>query len=132
MAAYSPAFLKAAKEKGASMKLKELNEAIASACNVRAQVVTAIQAETFKQLSAALDKGERVTIPDFGIFAVKDIAGGEGQPAKKVVRFKQKTGEVKKREGGQGREGRGEARRQKRAEAKAAKAHKSDEAGDEE
>src|SRR5215468_278110 len=124
MAAYSPAISKAAKEKGASMKLKELNEAIASACNVRAQVVTAIQTETFRQLSAALDKGERVAIPDFGTFAVKDIAGAEGQPGRKVVRFKQKTGEVKKREGAEGKEGRGEARRQKRAEAKAAKATK--------
>jgi nucleoid DNA-binding protein len=112
------------------MKLKELNEAIASACNVRAQVVTAIQTETFKQLSAALDKGERVAIPDFGIFATKDVPGGEGQPSKKVVRFKQKTGEGKKE--GAAREGRGEARRQKRAEAKAARASKTGDAADEE
>jgi len=35
------------------MKLKELNEAIATACNVRPQVVTAVQAETFRQLRAS-------------------------------------------------------------------------------
>jgi nucleoid DNA-binding protein len=113
------------------MKLKELNETIASACNVRAQVVTAIQAETFKQLAAALDKGERVSIPDFGIFTMKDVAGEEGQPGKKVVRFRQKTGEPRKKKEGGGEKGaRGEARRQKRAEAKAAKGPKTAEVED--
>ena len=65
------------------MKLKELNEAIAGACNVRAQVVTAVQAETFRQLRASLDKGEKVIIPEFGIFISKDVAAEDGQPAKK-------------------------------------------------
>jgi nucleoid DNA-binding protein len=114
------------------MKLKELNEAIASACNVRAQVVTAVQTETFRQLGAALDKGERVAIPDFGIFAMKEVAGQEGQPGKKVVRFRQKSGEGRKKEGEGKAGGRGEARKQKRAEAKAAKAAKTSEDGDEE
>jgi hypothetical protein len=78
------------------MKLKELNEAIAGACNVRAQVVTAVQAETFRQLRASLDKGEKVIIPEFGIFISKDVAAEDGQPAKRVVRFRpKKDGEAK-------------------------------------
>jgi nucleoid DNA-binding protein len=75
------------------MKLKELNEAIATKCNVRAQVVSAVQAETFRQVQSALEKGEKVTIPEFGTFAVKDVAGEEGTPGRKVIRFKSKAGE---------------------------------------
>ena len=76
------------------MKLKELNEAIAQTCDVRANVVAAVQTETFRQLRAALDKGEKVTIPDFGIFMVREIQG-EGGP-KKMVRFRERMGEGKK------------------------------------
>ena len=81
------------------MKLKELNEAIATACNVRPQVVSAVQAETFRQLRTSLDKGEKVVIPDFGIFIMKEVAADGDQPAKKVVRFKAKA-EGEKRAGG--------------------------------
>lgn len=87
------------------MKLKELNEAIATACNVRPQVVTAVQAETFRQLRASLDKGEKVIIPEFGIFLTKEVAATDEEPAKKVVRFKSKTDAGKKKrtkEGGEG------------------------------
>jgi nucleoid DNA-binding protein len=78
------------------MKLKELNEAIATACNVRPQVVTAVQAETFRRVRASLDQGEKVVIPDFGIFITKDVAAEGDQPAKKVVRFKTRTEAQKK------------------------------------
>jgi nucleoid DNA-binding protein len=85
------------------MKLKELNEAIATACNVRPQLVTTVQAETFRQLRASLEKGEKVIIPDFGIFLTKEVAATEEEPAKKIIRFKVRTegGKRKKaREGG--------------------------------
>ena len=65
------------------MKLKELNEAIAAACNVRANVVSQVQNETFRALRAAIDKGEKVVVPEFGIFLVKDVPGEEGAPERK-------------------------------------------------
>jgi nucleoid DNA-binding protein len=101
------------------MKLKELNEAIATKCNVRVQVVNTVQAETFRTMQAALDKGEKVIVPDFGHFSVKDVAGEDGAPDKKVVRFRSKTGEKKEREANPERKA---ERQKKKAEAKAAKA----------
>lgn len=74
------------------MKLKELNEAIASACNVRANIVSAVQAETFRQIRTAMDKGEKIIIPEFGIFMLKDVEAEGGAPAKKIVRFRDKSG----------------------------------------
>jgi nucleoid DNA-binding protein len=70
------------------MKLKELNENIATACEMRPKAVAAVQAETFRQMRAVFEKGERIQIPEFGVFSVKDVAGEEGRPGKKVVRFK--------------------------------------------
>ena len=92
------------------MKLKELNEAIATACNVRPQLVTTVQAETFRQLRASLDKGEKVIIPEFGIFVTKEVAATDEEPAKKVIRFKVRTegGKRKKAKEGGG-EGKKEA-----------------------
>ena len=75
------------------MKLKQLNEAIAAACNVRPQVVSAIQAETFRQIRAALDKGEKVIVPDWGIFTTRDVPAGEGEPARKLTRFRERAGD---------------------------------------
>jgi nucleoid DNA-binding protein len=75
------------------MKLKELNEAIAAACNVRANVVSQVQNETFRALRAAIDKGEKVVVPEFGIFLIKDVPGEEGAPGKKVMRFKARSGD---------------------------------------
>ncbi len=93
------------------MRLKELNEGIASACNVRASVVTAVQAETFKQLRSALDKGEKIIIPDFGMFSIRDVAAEGDEPARKVVRFRErKAGEGKKKEGGGGKRKKAEAK----------------------
>ena len=77
------------------MRLKELNDSIAAACNVRANVVSQVQAETFRALRAAMDKGEKVLVPDFGMFLVRDVPGEEGAPGKKVVRFKARSGEKK-------------------------------------
>lgn len=77
------------------MRLKELNDAIAAACNVRANVVSQVQVETFKAMRAALEKGEKLVVPDFGMFVLKDVAGEDGAPGKKLVRFRSRTGENK-------------------------------------
>jgi nucleoid DNA-binding protein len=95
------------------MKLKELNEAIATACNVRPQVVTAVQAETFRQLRASLDKGEKIVIPEFGIFLTKEVAAKDDQPAKKIVRFRSKTDAEKAK---RAKEGGGERKRREKKE----------------
>jgi hypothetical protein len=87
---------------------------------VRAQVVHAVQAETFRQLLAAIEKGEKVIIPEFGVFSRREVEEADGQPAKKVIRFKVRASEG---EGKAGKTGKSEARKQKRAEAKAAKTH---------
>jgi nucleoid DNA-binding protein len=71
------------------MRLKELNDAVAATCNVRANVVTAVQNETFRQIRLALDKGEKVSLPEFGTFVVKEVPGEPGSAAKKVVRFRE-------------------------------------------
>lgn len=81
------------------MKLNEFSEEIASACGMRAKAVASVQKETFRLLRAALDKGERVQIPEFGNFSIKDVAGKDGKPGKKVVRFKMKDGKARKENG---------------------------------
>lgn len=82
------------------MKLKELNDAIAATCDVRGNVVTAVQNETFRQIRVALEKGEKLIIPDFGMFILKEMPAVNDQPAKKTIRFREKSGEGKKKEGG--------------------------------
>ncbi|MBV8977095.1 MAG: HU family DNA-binding protein [Alphaproteobacteria bacterium] len=93
------------------MKLKQLNEAIAAACNVRPQLVTAVQTETFRQIKAALDKGEKIVVPDWGIFAVKETPAMDGKPAKKIVRFRDRTGEIAEKKE---KKGKGEGKKAKR------------------
>jgi hypothetical protein len=111
------------------MRLKELNDAIATACNVRANVVTQVQAETFRALRAAMDKGEKIVVPEFGMFLVKDVPGEGGAPGKKVVRFKARSGENKKDKAGK----KGKGKKKDRAAAKENKdaATTSDDTGDE-
>ena len=76
------------------MKLKELNDAIAEACDLRPNVVSAVQEETFKQIRATLEKGEKVSIPDFGIFVVKDVTAENAEGgARKMVRFRERAPE---------------------------------------
>lgn len=75
------------------MKLKELNDAIAASCNVRGNVVTAVQNETFRQLRAAIEKGEKVVVPEFGTFVAKDLPGENGEPAQKLIKFKARKGD---------------------------------------
>jgi nucleoid DNA-binding protein len=87
------------------MKLKELSDAIATACNVRANVVTAIQTETFKQIREAADKGERIVVPEFGIFIAKDVPGEDGAPATKGIRFRPKSGKKEGKGKGKGKGG---------------------------
>jgi nucleoid DNA-binding protein len=76
------------------MRLKELNDAVAATCNVRANVVTAVQNETFRQIRIALDKGEKVVLPEFGTFVVKEVPGEPGAAAKKIVRFREQRPEA--------------------------------------
>jgi nucleoid DNA-binding protein len=73
------------------MKLKDINDAVATACNVRPNVASAVQTETFKQIRMALEKGEKVIIQGFGIFSTREVPGENGEPAKKTLRFKMKS-----------------------------------------
>jgi len=77
------------------MKLREFNEAIAQTCDVRANIVAAVQTETFRQMRAALEKGEKVVIPEFGMFLARETTGEDGA-VKRVVRFREKTADAKK------------------------------------
>ncbi len=95
------------------MKLKELNEAIATTCNVRPNVVSSVQAETFKQLRAAIEKGERVVIPEFGQFSMRDVPAEGDTPAKKIIKFRGKKGEGKSRKEGKEKGARKEKHKEK-------------------
>ncbi len=75
------------------MKLKELTEAVAAACGMNPRAVNTVQVETFRLMRAALEKGERVTIPEFGVFTTKTTVGNDGEVGKKVVRFRAKSDE---------------------------------------
>ena len=70
------------------MKLNELKEEIATACDMRAKAVLAVQKETFRKLREAIERGERVIIPDFGVFSTKERTAQEGEEPKKSIRFK--------------------------------------------
>jgi nucleoid DNA-binding protein len=77
------------------MRLKEINDTIAAACNVRASVVTAVQNETFRQIRAALSRGEKVLLPEFGSFVVKEGPAAEpGGEVKRIVRFREQRPEA--------------------------------------
>ena len=101
------------------MKLKEITDAVATTCNVRPNVVHSVLEESFKHLRAALEKGEKVMIPGFGIFVTREVPGEDGGPAKKTLRFKLRN----ENEEGEGKEGKNkEARKAKKAAATAAAA----------
>ena len=82
------------------MKLRELNEDIAKACDVRVKAVQAVQAETFRRLLAAVEKGEKVMIPDFGIFSINEVGGKDGEPSRRVLKFKRREKTREKNKGG--------------------------------
>jgi hypothetical protein len=93
------------------MKLKELNEAIATACDVQPKVVGNVLTEAFRQIRATVQKGEKVTIPEFGIFVAKDVAAENGEGgARASLRFRERSPEED------------EKKKAKRAEKKAKKA----------
>jgi nucleoid DNA-binding protein len=71
------------------MNLNQLAEDIAAKSDTSAKTVRAVQKETFRQLRAMLQKGERVRIAEFGIFSMKDVPAKDGQPARKVLRFRE-------------------------------------------
>jgi nucleoid DNA-binding protein len=113
------------------MKLSEFNQDIATACDARPKLVGAIQKETFRRLLAALDKGERVIIPEFGMFTVKEIAGEGGEAGKKSIRFRRRDAATespkkkqeaapespKEKQGNEDAAAKKEAKRQRRAKA---------------
>ncbi len=70
------------------MRLKELSESVAKTCDQPVRSVLKAQMETFRQLRSAMESGERVAIPGFGIFYMKEVAGEEGKPAEKIARFR--------------------------------------------
>jgi nucleoid DNA-binding protein len=73
------------------MNMNHLVKEIAEACETKPKTVAAVQKETFRRIRAALGKGERVSVAEFGIFATKEVPGEEGQPAKKIIRFRERT-----------------------------------------
>jgi nucleoid DNA-binding protein len=70
------------------VKLKELSEGVAKTCDMPMKAVLKAQMETFRQLRVAVEGGERVAIPGFGIFFLKEIAAEDGKPAEKIVRLR--------------------------------------------
>jgi nucleoid DNA-binding protein len=70
------------------MKLQDLNQDIAAACETKPKVVAAVQKETFRRLREALAKGEKVQIAEFGAFSPKEIPAAGETPARTVVKFK--------------------------------------------
>jgi len=98
------------------MKIKEFSESVAKTCDLTPRSVYKAQIETFKQLRQAVERGERVGIPGFGIFFLKEVAAKDGKPAEKIIRLRvldaaaDEAGEAK----GEGKEGRA-ARAEKRA-----------------
>ena len=70
------------------MRLKEISEGVAKTCDLQPRSVLKAQMETFRLLRLAVEGGERVTIPGFGIFFLKEVAAEEGKPAEKIVRLR--------------------------------------------
>ena len=100
------------------MKLKEMTEAIATACDLKPKQVLAVQRETFRMIAEAVDKGERVMIPDFGSFSTREMPQ-EGAEPKKVVRFRRKSADEADAEA-EGENAASEAQKQRRAKRKKA------------
>jgi len=70
------------------MRLKEISEGVAQTCDMPPKSVLKAQMETFRQLRVAVEGGERVAIPGFGIFFLKEIAAEDGKPAEKTIRLR--------------------------------------------
>ncbi len=70
------------------MKIKEFSESVAKSCDLTPRSVYKAQIETFKQLRQAVERGERVGIPGFGIFFLKEVAAKDGKPAEKIIRLR--------------------------------------------
>jgi len=70
------------------MRLKEIGEGVAKTCDLPTRSVLKAQMETFRQLRVAVEGGERVAVPGFGIFFLKEIAAEDGKPAEKIVRLR--------------------------------------------
>jgi nucleoid DNA-binding protein len=99
------------------MKLQDLNQDIATACETKPKMVATVQKETFRRLREALAKGEKVQIAEFGTFSSKEVPAEGETPARTVVRFKlrdeaeaanRKERKQARREAGKAEEGEGE------------------------
>lgn len=67
------------------MKLSEVTKTVAETCDLKAKVVSRVQEETFRQIQAAIQRGERVQVPEFGVFVGRDSETADGQ---KTLRFR--------------------------------------------
>ncbi len=76
------------------MKVKELSEAVAKSCDMPPKAVLKAQVETFRQLRLVIEGGERVVVPGFGVFFLKETAAEDGRPAEKTIRFKARAEEA--------------------------------------
>jgi nucleoid DNA-binding protein len=77
------------------MKINDLAEDVAAACGARRQVVVSVMAETFRQIQKAVDSGNKVNVPEFGVFMGRNSPGTESEP-KKGIRFRPLRDEAEK------------------------------------
>jgi nucleoid DNA-binding protein len=80
---------------GDTMKINDLAEDIAAACGARRQVVVSVLAEAFRQIQKTVEKGEKVNVPDFGVFMGRNSTGTESEP-KSGIRFRPLRDEAEK------------------------------------
>lgn len=95
------------------MKLKELSESVAKTCDMQPRSVFKAQIETFRQLRAAIEGGDRVVIPGFGMFFLKEFAAEDGKPAEKAVRLRMHAAVTE--EAGEGKDKRAERAEKRKA-----------------
>jgi nucleoid DNA-binding protein len=81
---------------GDLMKINDLAEDVAAACGARRQVVVSVMAETFRQIQKAVDGGNKVNVPEFGVFMGRNTAEAGGESAKKGIRFRPLRDEAEK------------------------------------
>jgi len=100
------------------LKLHEINEEIAKACDMRTKSVLAVQRETFRRLREIIERGDRVSIPEFGTFLTKEKAAADGGEATKTIRFRLQTASTEADEtSDEDRKARRQAKKAKKAEA---------------
>ena len=66
------------------IRLKDLHETIGAASNVRKATVALVLNEAFREIRGALERGDRVVVPDFGTFLVRKSEENAGR----AIRFR--------------------------------------------